>query len=59
MALRALDPFNVKRVLERVGRVREEIAEAADVGFLLNARRARKTAIPGPNDSFSLPRTGT
>ncbi|HKP91495.1 MAG TPA: patatin-like phospholipase family protein [Thermoleophilaceae bacterium] len=40
MALDAIDPFNVKRVLERVGRVRDEIASAADLGFLMNARRA-------------------
>ena len=40
MALGALDPFNVKRVLERVGRVRDDLFVAADVGFLLNARRA-------------------
>lgn len=40
MALDALDPFNVKRVLDRAGRARDELAAAADVGFLLNARRA-------------------
>jgi NTE family protein len=40
MALDALDPFNVKRVLERAGRVRDEIATATDIGFLMNARRA-------------------
>src|ERR687885_1191734 len=40
MALDALDPFNVKRVLERVGRAREELAAATDLGFLMNARRA-------------------
>src|SRR4051794_36360816 len=40
MALDAIDPFNVKRVLERVGRAREEIAAATDLGFLMNARRA-------------------
>jgi NTE family protein len=40
MALDAIDPFNVKRVLERVGRAREELAAAADIGFLMNARRA-------------------
>src|ERR671939_1262809 len=40
MALDVLDPFNVKRVLERAGRVRDELAAAADLGFLMNARRA-------------------
>ncbi|MEA2349529.1 MAG: hypothetical protein QOG86_470 [Thermoleophilaceae bacterium] len=40
MALEALDPFNVKRVLERVGRVRDDLAVATDLGFVLNARRA-------------------
>src|ERR687885_700501 len=40
MALDALDPFNVKRVLERAGRVRDDLAAAADLGFLMNARRA-------------------
>src|SRR5919202_3451567 len=40
MALNAIDPFNVKRVLERVGRAREELAAATDLGFLMNARRA-------------------
>src|SRR5215210_6054512 len=40
MGLAAIDPFNVKRVLERVGRAGEEIAAAADLGFLMNARRA-------------------
>jgi NTE family protein len=40
MALDAIDPFNVKRVLERAGRAREELSAAADLGFLMNARRA-------------------
>src|SRR5918911_1943524 len=40
MALEARDPFNVKRVLERVGRVRDDLAVATDLGFLRNARRA-------------------
>src|SRR5918912_2212983 len=40
MALDVLDPFNVKRVLERAGRVRDELVAAADLGFLMNARRA-------------------
>lgn len=40
MALEALDPFNVKRVLERVGRVRDDLTMATDLGFVLNARRA-------------------
>src|SRR5918912_2189287 len=40
MALDVLDPFNVKRVLERVGRVRDDVALATDLGFLRNARRA-------------------
>src|SRR3954462_11088571 len=39
MALDAIDPFNVKRVLERVGRAREDLAAAADSSFLMNARR--------------------
>ena len=40
VALDALDPFNVKRVLERVSRVRGDISVAADLGFLRTARRA-------------------
>jgi NTE family protein len=40
MALEALDPFNVKRLLERVDRVRHDVATTTDIGFLLNARRA-------------------
>jgi len=40
LALDALDPFNVKRVLERVSRVRDDVSVAADLGFLRNARRA-------------------
>ena len=40
MALDALDPFNVKRQLERLEGVRRAAAFAADTGFLLNARRA-------------------
>ncbi|MEA2374809.1 MAG: hypothetical protein QOD53_1272 [Thermoleophilaceae bacterium] len=40
MALDALDPFNVKRQLERFEGVRRGVALAADTGFLLNARRA-------------------
>ena len=40
MALDALDPFNLKRVLERVGRARDDLAAATDLGFLMNARRA-------------------
>jgi NTE family protein len=40
MALDALDPFNVKRVLERVSRVRDDVSVATDLGFLMNARRA-------------------
>lgn len=40
MALGALDPFNVKRVIERVGHARDELAAAADLGFVMNARRA-------------------
>ena len=40
MALDALDPFNVKRQLERLEGVRRGVAVAADAGFLLNARRA-------------------
>lgn len=40
MALDALDPFNVKRQLERLEGVRRSVALATDTGFLLNARRA-------------------
>jgi NTE family protein len=40
MALGALDPFNVKRALELAGRARDDLAAAADIGFVLNARRA-------------------
>ncbi|TML79921.1 MAG: serine protease [Actinobacteria bacterium] len=40
MALDVLDPFNVKRVLERVSRVRDDISVATDLGFLRTARRA-------------------
>src|SRR2546422_10444071 len=40
MALDALDPFNVKRQLESLDRVRSSLALATDLGFLRNARRA-------------------
>jgi NTE family protein len=40
MALDALDPFNVKRLLERAGRVRDGLGVGADLDFLRNARRA-------------------
>jgi NTE family protein len=40
MALDALDPFNVKRRLADLERVRGSLALATDFGFLRNARRA-------------------
>ena len=40
MALDSLDPFNVKRQLERVDGLRRTLSLATDVGALRNARRA-------------------
>ena len=40
MALDSLDPFNVKRQLERADRLRSTLSLATDLGFLRNARRA-------------------
>ena len=40
MALDVLDPFNVKRQLEGLERLRGSLALATDIGFLRNARRA-------------------
>ena len=40
MALDALGPFNVKRQLERVDRLRSGLSLATDLDFLRNARRA-------------------